>query len=326
MVGRPKGIVRGRPMTPVEEAAYVRQVASQKTAALRTSLDAVERQRMPFRGESGGVGAGQGMGAVPERQADEAPPRHPQLDGTSHRAIPMDPELAKRLEEARRDAARHDDHERRARPSGTAPAMTGTRERTIAVGGQRDVPSAVARDYLLLALRLDQHLPGLVDAYFGPADLKALTELEPERSRPPPSPTRRQRSATGSPPRSGTTRAATGWTSSCDALERRPRVLAGPRRLPYVEQVTPVFAWTPQRAWQDDATFDSGRGGAREGCCRAMGSLEERLRAMDEAMDSSPSDAGRGIVVKPLVTRSGHESRAPVRRAGKDEDLRGLRS
>ena len=58
MVGKPKGIVRGRPMTPDEEAAYVREVADQKTAALRMSLDAVERQGMPFAGETGGVGPG----------------------------------------------------------------------------------------------------------------------------------------------------------------------------------------------------------------------------------------------------------------------------
>jgi hypothetical protein len=51
MVGKPKGIVRGRPMTGDEEAAYVREVAAQKTAALRMSLDAVERQGMPFVGE-----------------------------------------------------------------------------------------------------------------------------------------------------------------------------------------------------------------------------------------------------------------------------------
>ena len=56
MVGKPKEIVRGRPMTPDEEAAYVREVAAQKTAALRMSLDAVERQGMPFVGETGGVG------------------------------------------------------------------------------------------------------------------------------------------------------------------------------------------------------------------------------------------------------------------------------
>src|SRR5450759_5116243 len=58
MVGKPKWTVRGRPMTPDEETAYVREVAAQKTSALRMSLDAVERQGMPFRGETGGIGLG----------------------------------------------------------------------------------------------------------------------------------------------------------------------------------------------------------------------------------------------------------------------------
>ncbi len=56
MVGKPKAIVRGRPMTDEEAAAYVREVAEQKTAALRMSLDAVERQGMPFVGEDAGAG------------------------------------------------------------------------------------------------------------------------------------------------------------------------------------------------------------------------------------------------------------------------------
>ena len=51
MVGRPPGAVRGRPMDPDEEAAYVRDVATQKTAALRMSLAAAE-QGMPFVGET----------------------------------------------------------------------------------------------------------------------------------------------------------------------------------------------------------------------------------------------------------------------------------
>ncbi len=138
MVGKPKGIVRGRPMTGDEEAAYVREVAGQKTAALRMSLDAVERQGMPFRGESGGYGAGQGMGEVPgapaaaategpadaetvhpaaePRQVDEAiAVRHAHLAQGSRRSIPLDPELQARLDEARRAASAHSDHgERRA--------------------------------------------------------------------------------------------------------------------------------------------------------------------------------------------------------------------
>ena len=67
MVGKPKNVVRGRRMTQDEEAGYVREVAEGKTAALRTSLDAVERQGMPFVGEEGGVAPGQGMGDVPRR-------------------------------------------------------------------------------------------------------------------------------------------------------------------------------------------------------------------------------------------------------------------
>lgn len=62
MVGKPKDVVRGRPMTADEEAAYVREVAAQKTAALRMSLEAVERQGMPFLGEDGAIAPGHGMG------------------------------------------------------------------------------------------------------------------------------------------------------------------------------------------------------------------------------------------------------------------------
>lgn len=51
-VGRPSEAVRGRPMTPDEEASYVRQVASAKTAVLRMSVDALTRHGMPFVGET----------------------------------------------------------------------------------------------------------------------------------------------------------------------------------------------------------------------------------------------------------------------------------
>ena len=100
MVGKPKGIVRGRPMTPDEEAAYVREVAEQKTAALRMSLDAVERQGMPFVGESGGVGPGD------RHETGPAPDRAPDRAG-----LPADPALTERLAEARRQAEAHLDHD-----------------------------------------------------------------------------------------------------------------------------------------------------------------------------------------------------------------------
>jgi hypothetical protein len=55
MVGRPTA-PKGRRLAGDEEAAYVREVVVQKTAALRMSLDAVERQGMPFVGETAEVG------------------------------------------------------------------------------------------------------------------------------------------------------------------------------------------------------------------------------------------------------------------------------
>ena len=69
--------------------------------------------------------------------------------------------------------------ERRAAPDGVA------RRASAAMGGDDDAvpaPDPVARDYLLLALRLDQHIPGLVDGYFGPADLKAEVDMEQLRA------------------------------------------------------------------------------------------------------------------------------------------------
>ena len=101
MVGKPKAVVRGRPMTAEEEAAYVREVADKKTAALRMSLDAVERQGMPFVGETGSVGAGQGMGSVPasSTRPDES-------------RLPAEGGLAERVRELRERAQEHEDHDR----------------------------------------------------------------------------------------------------------------------------------------------------------------------------------------------------------------------
>jgi hypothetical protein len=163
MVGKPKAIVRGRALTADEEAAYVREVATAKTAALRMSLDAVERQRMPFRGETGGIGAGQGMGQMPNArtagaeadaaagaeadadaaagaeaaadagQADAADaagsrpptsrPASPRPEPSRNRQIPLDPELAARLDEVRRAAAEHADHADHAPAAPTTPGQ-----------------------------------------------------------------------------------------------------------------------------------------------------------------------------------------------------------
>ena len=56
-VGRPSASVRGRAMTDEEEAAYVREVATAKTAVLRMSVEALTRHGMPFVGETRGGAA-----------------------------------------------------------------------------------------------------------------------------------------------------------------------------------------------------------------------------------------------------------------------------
>jgi hypothetical protein len=51
-VGRPSASVRGRAMTDAEEAGYVREVATAKSAVLRMSVEALTRHGMPFVGET----------------------------------------------------------------------------------------------------------------------------------------------------------------------------------------------------------------------------------------------------------------------------------
>lgn len=159
---------------------------------------------------------------------------------------------------------------------------------TLAMGGTRTVPQpdAIARDYLLLALRLDQHVPGLVDGYFGPADLKARVDLEPLR---PPARLRddaaalRERLAgeVGGP-HEGDRR---DWLDAqLLALETQAAALAG-ETLPYVEHLTRCFGWTPVR--RDDAAFEAAAA-ELEAVVPGDGPLDARLVAWDAASTIAP--------------------------------------
>ena len=77
------------------------------------SLDAVDRQHMPFVGETG-AGWGRAEAAAPTGDgSDRGPERVPIAPDRS--GLPPDPTLADRLAEARRRADAHRDHgERRA--------------------------------------------------------------------------------------------------------------------------------------------------------------------------------------------------------------------
>lgn len=126
--------------------------------------------------------------------------------------------------------------------------------RVPAVGGTRLVPApdAIARDYLLLALRLDQHVAGLVDGFFGPAELKA--RVDTEQLRPPAGLADDAAMLIARLPDEVEDDTRRDWLNAqIVALKTQAGALAGDA-LPYVEHVTRCFAWAPER--RDDDIFD----------------------------------------------------------------------
>src|SRR5262245_29034972 len=156
---------------------------------------------------------------------------------------------------------------------------------TLAAGGQRHVPvpDPVARDYLLLGLRLDQHVPGLVDAYYGPAHLKAQVDIESLRS---PgaladdADALRERLANEVP---DPDRRA--WLEAqLVALATQARELSGVS-LPYEEHLERSFSWRPIR--RDDAVF-ADAAAALDQLLPGPESLSDRLAAWDARFDVPP--------------------------------------
>ena len=164
------------------------------------------------------------------------------------------------------------------------------RSTVLAVGGTRRVPAPdpIAHDYLLLGLRLDQHVPGLVDGFFGPAELKARADIEELR------PAVRlvddaerllERIAVDVPEPD-----RRGWlTAQVVALRTQAAALAG-SELPYLEHVERCFSWSPVR--RDEAVFDAAAA-AIDRLLPGPGPLAERIQAWDDRFtipqDRAPS-------------------------------------
>jgi hypothetical protein len=163
--------------------------------------------------------------------------------------------------------------------------VTDTRATTTALGGQRQVPvpDPVARDYLLLALRLDQHVPGLVDGYFGPADLKAQVDVAPI-----PSPARLRDDARALRERLPAEIDAPDRREWLDAqlvaLETQAAALAG-EPLPYVEHLRRCFTIAPER--RDPEVFEQAAAELDE-LLPGAGSLADRLAAWDDRFTIDP--------------------------------------
>jgi hypothetical protein len=156
---------------------------------------------------------------------------------------------------------------------------------TPAVGGDRSIPApdAIARDYLLLALRLDQRSPGLVDGYFGPADLKAQVDIEQLRS-----PARLVADAAALrarlPAEVADEQRRRWLDAQLDALETQAAALAG-RELPYLDHVERCFDMRPAR--RSDETFLA-MGSRLRDLIPGDGLLHDRLAALDESLSIAP--------------------------------------
>ncbi len=170
--------------------------------------------------------------------------------------------------------------------------------RIPAVGGTRDVPAPddVARDYILLGLRLDQHLPGTVDGYFGPAELKARVDMEQLRS-----PARLADDAVALRARLDAEVAEPDRRTWLDlqlvALEALARVKAG-AEIGYLDQVQRCLTLRPDR--RPESRFDAAAE-RLDGLLPGDGNLATRLAAEDAAWTVPPERVA--AVVDALVAR-----------------------
>jgi hypothetical protein len=153
------------------------------------------------------------------------------------------------------------------------------------MGGERQVPAPdpIARDYLLLALRMDQRKPGLVDGYFGPAALKAQVDMEQLRS-----PARLVGDARDLlrriPDEVDAPDRARWLTAQARALEVQAMALAG-TPLPYLEHVERCFDFRPGRR-PDDHFRDLG---ARlDALLPGSGPVQDRLAQLDAELTIAP--------------------------------------
>jgi hypothetical protein len=153
------------------------------------------------------------------------------------------------------------------------------------MGGEREVPAPdpIARDYLLLALRMDQRSPGLVDGYFGPAHLKAQVDMEQLRS--PAGLVDDARDLLRRIPDEAADVNRARWlTAQARALEVQAMALAG-TPLPYLDHVERCFGIRPMLRPDDDFRA---LGARLEALLPGDGPLAARLAGLDAALTIPP--------------------------------------
>lgn len=157
-------------------------------------------------------------------------------------------------------------------------------------------PDPVARDYLLLALRLDRHVPGTVDGYYGPAEIRARVDAEDPRPlmdlvRDAAELRARLPGEIREPDRRH-------WLDlQLVALETTARVAAG-EPMPYLDQARRCFACTPVRRSPERFETAAAR---LDLFLPGSGPLAARLAAEDDGWTVPPDRVG--LLTDVLVAR-----------------------
>ena len=111
--------------------------------------------------------------------------------------------------------------------------------------------NTLARDYVLLAFAIDRYIPGYIDAYFGPPEVKTEAEANPKQ------PLhilahKAQQLALAVPEAGFVNQRADFFTSEVSAMATTIRILQG-ERLPLASEVKALYGLEP--AWVDESTF-----------------------------------------------------------------------
>ncbi len=146
----------------------------------------------------------------------------------------------------------------------------------------------IARSYLQLALAIEQHIPGYVDAYFGPAHWK--DEAEARGPRPLGELSREAQDLADAVAGAADMDAQRhdSLTRQVRAMQTSLRILQG-EQMPLVEEVQALYDITPQ--WVNESTFEAAHG-ALDRLLPPGGSLAERMEANRKATEVAIDRAG----------------------------------
>jgi hypothetical protein len=146
--------------------------------------------------------------------------------------------------------------------------------------------NTLARDYVLLAFAIDRHIPGYIDAYFGPPEVKAEADsgpLMPLRTLA----IEAEQLAQAVPEAGFVNQRADFFTAQLSAMAATISILQG-ERLPLAREVEAIYGLEP--AWVDESVFAESQRQLAD-LLPPGENLSARIKAYKKSAEVSPEDA-----------------------------------